>query len=1065
MKHVFAFLAILLPASLVTLAAAEYAAPVKPLPYTAEELLSTRVRDTYEGDNLNLVAFPLGGIGAGCISLAGTGKLVDWEIFNQPNKGYQPRFSFLSVWAKSEGGQPVFKVLEGQLRERLDGPVYLAKGMTSAGHGIGPQQTQAAGLPRMRQCTFIGRFPYARVELSDPALPLAATIEGWSPFIPGNSRESSLPVAVLSVTLRNTSTQRVEFALAANVQNRAGTINEIVREDRFSALVMRDEPRPPDASSMALAIPRQCDMWQRNWKPGHNFMSLQHFVDTFALQGRMDCSEPGSDLAGRAIAGARPDVVFDDFEDGTYGKWQAQGEAFGNRPARTNEFHHQQPVGGTQGKHFVDSFRNNGPADAGVSDRVVGELVSKPFTINRSHLRFLIGGGADETSVGLRLLVDGKTVRSAAGHNSELLASKLWDVQEFAGREAVLQIVDRSSGGWGHVLVDEIVLTDSSELPGRASDLGAGSPTENENAQVGSLGVRRVLAPGESFTLPMLVAWYFPKGPTWRNYYATQWKDAQDVARYVATNLNRLDAETRAFQQTFFDSTLPGTVLEAVSSQLAILRSPTVIRLEDGTLYGWEGCAVNYRLGLGTVNHVWNYQQAVPYLFPDLQRSIIENFWNHGVDERGKVAYRIPTRPGDKGTTRDAADGRNDATGAFPNFRTTHAAADGQFGQICWVYREWRISGDAAWLKRMWPTTKKALEYAWAVWDTDRDGLLDGSHHNTLDLNFSSPETMCGSLYQAALLAGEKMALALGDEAAAGEYRRVFELGKRNSDEKLFNGEYYQQMLPAPGDYQVGAGCLSEQVHGQLYAQMLGLEDIYDRSHIHSALGSLFKYNYCDNFHDRLNANRAYAINEDRGLLIATWPRGGKPVHPLLYCDETQIGYEYQVAGNLLYEGYLLEGLTVIRSIRDRFDGKRRNPFCEFEWGNHYARSMANYNALLALSGFRTDAPRRRIEFAPRVTPENFKGFFAAGDGWGSYSQRAANGKFSARLEMKSGTLRLNEISLVAPAGVLEKAVVTAAGQQLSHRLAIQNGKAVVTLEHELIIPAGAALKITLPSK
>ena len=77
------------------------------LPYRAEELLSRQVRDTYEGDNLNLIAFPLGGIGAGCISLSGAGKLVDWEIFNQPNVGYQPRFSFLSVRAKAEGGVPV----------------------------------------------------------------------------------------------------------------------------------------------------------------------------------------------------------------------------------------------------------------------------------------------------------------------------------------------------------------------------------------------------------------------------------------------------------------------------------------------------------------------------------------------------------------------------------------------------------------------------------------------------------------------------------------------------------------------------------------------------------------------------------------------------------------------------------------------------------------------------------------------------------------------------------------------------------------------------------------------
>jgi uncharacterized protein (DUF608 family) len=851
--------------------------PVKPLPYTAEELLSPTIRDTYEGDSLNLVAFPLGGIGAGCISLSGTGKLVDWEIFNQPNKGYQPRQSFLSVWARAEGEEPVFKVLEGQLRERMDGPLYLAKGMFHEGHGVGPQQTQAAGLPRMRHVRFKGRFPFATVELSDPSLPLAASIAAWSPFIPGNSRDSSLPVAVLEVTLRNTSPKPVEFALAANMQNRAGKINEVVREAGFSALLMHDGKSGPDDTSMALAIPARCDLWQRNWNSGHNFMALQHFVDTFALHGRMD------------------------------------------------------------GHDFSPAAASSGPA-------------------------------------------------------------------------AIIA-------------------------------LGAGPPAKDENALVGSLGVRRVLAPGESFTMPVLIAWYFPNGPTWRNYYATQWSSAGEVARYTLENLSRFSAETRLFQDAFFESSLPGTVLEAVSTQFSILRSPTVIRFETGTLYGWEGCAVAGRLGPGTCNHVWNYQQAIPYLFPDLQRSIIENFWEFGVDATGKVSHRMPDKPGVRGTS--------------------FAAADGQFGQICWVYREWRISGDTAWLKRWWPTTKRALEYAWLVWDTNRDGLLEGSHHNTLDLNFSTPETMCGSLYQAALLAGEKMARAVGDNASAEEYRRVFELGKTNSDKELFNGDYYQQMLPAPGDYQVGAGCLSEQVHGQLYAQMLGLEDIYNRANLRKALASLFKSNYCDNFNDRINANRAYSLNDDRGILIATWPRGGKPVHPLLYCDETQIGYEYQVAGNLLYEGYLLEGLTVIRSIRDRFDGRRRNPFCEFEWGNHYARSMANYNAVLALSGFRTDASSARLEFAPKLGRDDFKTFFAAGEGWGNFRQKADSSGERAAVTVARGKVKVRQLSL-APTRPVNKATVIVGGNIATFRLEQADGRVTFHFSNEQTISPEARMEIEM---
>jgi len=247
-------------------------------------------------------------------------------------------------------------------------------------------------------------------------------------------------------------------------------------------------------------------------------------------------------------------------------------------------------------------------------------------------------------------------------------------------------------------------------------------------------------------------------------------------------------------------------------------------------------------------NHVWNYQQAIPYLFGDLQRSMLENFMFNGLRESdGGVIYRMPVGPGAKVNQQ----------GGFTS------AADGQLGQVCQVYRDWQICGDDAWLRAIWPKTKKALEYAWVAWDKDRDGLLEGRHHNTLDLDFRTPETMCGSLYQAALLAGERMALYMGDAEAAKEYRRVFESGKKLSDEKLFNGEYYHQMLPAPGGYQLGAGSISEQIHGQLYARMLGLEDIYSRDNIRKAAASLFKYNYVTDSYDRINTNRVYSLSGD----------------------------------------------------------------------------------------------------------------------------------------------------------------------------------------------------------
>jgi uncharacterized protein (DUF608 family) len=696
----------------------------------------------------------------------------------------------------------------------------------------------------MRQCRFEGRFPFAKVYLADKTLPVTAAIEGWSPFIPGNSRESSLPAAILNVTLSNPTSKSVEVSVAANVQNRAGAYNQVIREPGFSALYMHDGKE--DGNSMVLATPAAVTTWQQNWRGRgswkNNFMCLQHFVDTFALRGRFDDA--------------------------------------------------------------AEAVTKKGEADPIAEAKAVGD----------------------------------------------------------------------------------------------------------ENSRVGSLGVQMTLGPGEKRTVPFVLGWYYPTigvpsawgGPDevfWKNYYATQWGSGLDVARYAVVNLERLEQETRLFQEAFFSSTLPGVVLEAISSQLSILRSTTVARYPDGTLYGWEGCHFKTRQGFGTCNHVWNYQQAIPYLFSDLQRSMLENFMFNGLKEsNGAIIYRMPVGPGAKVKQQD-------------NFTS---AADGQFGQICQVYRDWQICGDDDWLKAIWPKTKKALEYAWVVWDKDRDGLLEGKHHNTLDLDFRTPETMCGSLYQAALLAGERMALYMSDAEAAKEYRRVFESGKKLSDEKLFNGEYYHQMLPAPGAYQLGSGSISEQIHGQLYARMLGLEDIYSRENIHKAAASLFKYNYVTDFYDRINTNRAYSLGAEGGLLIACWPKAGRPAKPLLYCDETQIGYEYQAAGNMLYEGYILEGLTVIKSIRDRFDGKKRNPFCEFEWGNHYARSMANYNALLGLSGLRYSAVDKMLRLAPKVHEEDFRVFFSVDSGWGLVSQTISSKKHAVRIDVKKGKLAVEKLNLMS---------------------------------------------------
>lgn len=159
---------------------------------------------------------------------------------------------------------------------------------------------------------------------------------------------------------------------------------------------------------------------------------------------------------------SRPDIVLADFEGDTYGGWKAEGEAFGTAPAR-GTLPGQMAVTGFVGKGLVNFFRNG--------DRATGTLTSPEFAVERKHLNFLIGGGGWKGETCMNLLVDGKVVRTATGPNtapggSEALDWASWDVAEFAGKKATLQIVDKSTGGWGHINVDQITQSDTPKQAG-----------------------------------------------------------------------------------------------------------------------------------------------------------------------------------------------------------------------------------------------------------------------------------------------------------------------------------------------------------------------------------------------------------------------------------------------------------------------------------------------------------------------------------------------------------------------------------------------------------------------
>ncbi len=612
------------------------------------------------------------------------------------------------------------------------------------------------------------------------------------------------------------------------------------------------------------------------------------------------------------------------------------------------------------------------------------------------------------------------------------------------------------------------------------------APPRAGGSATGSVAVRCHIKPGETVTVPFLLTWYFPvfehwrkqrvpgegdeeRAPKWRNYYASLWRDAWDVASYVARELDRLHAETKLFRDTLFASTLPTYVLDAVSSQISTLKTPTCLRLEDGAFYGFEGCSNTVGCCEGSCTHVWNYAQALPYLFPSLQRSMLEAHYANCLEDDGYMTFRMPLPLGTKAS------------------RTFHPAADGQMGTVLQVYREWLICGDDAWLRARWPEAKRALEFAWKYWDADKDGVMEGMQHNTYDIEFFGPNTMSGSLYLGALRAAAEMARRLGENDKADEYHALVERGSAWTDEQLWNGSYYEQQVnptaheawpevqrtraerhgkddkfPDWPKWQYGKGCISDQLIGQWYAEMLGLRYLYKRANVRRALQSIFKYNWRPDLTTHPCLLRIYAQNDEAGLLIGTWPRGERPGYAFYFSDEVWCGIEYQVASHLIYEGFVKEGLAIVKGARDRYTGERRNPWNEIECGHHYARSMASYAVLTALCGFSYSAPEQRLGFAPRLFERDFRAFFSVGSGWGQYAQKAARGTAELSVAVKYGSLTLKHLSTSLDLRGKENVTATIGRRRVGAQMTARRDGTVVTFEEPITIERGQTLVVRI---
>lgn len=551
-----------------------------------------------------------------------------------------------------------------------------------------------------------------------------------------------------------------------------------------------------------------------------------------------------------------------------------------------------------------------------------------------------------------------------------------------------------------------------------------------DNNPMASLAVKRSIAPRAKQTFRFFLTWNFPNRYGWSkepvgNYYSTKYVDAWDAAQKIASAMPALEDKTKLFLKAFLSTSLPDVAKEAALFNLSTLRSQTVFRIKSGHMMGWEGVMDEFGSCQGSCTHVWNYEVATPFLFGALARTMRDVEFNYALDSTGLMSFRAGLPLSMASTSKIAA-------------------ADGQMGCIMKIYREWQLSGDNEFLKYNWSKVKKALAFAWIKggWDADQDGVMEGCQHNTMDVEYFGPNPQMEFWYLGALRAGQEMAKFMKDKPFEQQCANLFGRGSKWTDEHLFNGEYYIQKIVTPAsrgevakglmagmgtrdisnpDFQLGEGCLVDQLVGQYMAHICGLGYLADQQNIQTTLRTIMKYNYVEDFSPLFNNMRSYVMGNESGLIMASWPKGRLKV-PFPYFSEAMTGFEYTAAVGMIYENQTEDGLKCIKSIRDRFDGLKRNPFDEPECGHHYARAMASWAAVIALSGFQYSGIGQSMTFTSR--PGRY--FWSNGSAWG-LCQVTPQG---AELEVLKGDLYLKGFTLTGREAYKFKPLHLTAGER-----------------------------------
>ena len=504
---------------------------------------------------------------------------------------------------------------------------------------------------------------------------------------------------------------------------------------------------------------------------------------------------------------------------------------------------------------------------------------------------------------------------------------------------------------------------------GEANDL-LDEEAEGKERRVVALAVSQTIPANGSVSVPFVLSWRYPHRCAWTsgypvrsgaipegmdvgNHYATVYSRAQDAAERLLDGLQDYEAKTVGFVEGILRQSAPDVVKEAALFNLSTLRSETCFRTREGHFYGWEGVMDRGGSCHGNCTHVWGYEHALIDLWPNLAKDMTETQYGPAFATNGCMSFRV-NLPADYKELGSA--------------RCGGAAADGQMQCIVKAYENWKKTGDDEWMRKLYPRIRRSLEFAWVEngWDSDTDGVMEGCQHNTMDVDYYGPNPQMEFLYLAALKAMLALADAYGEPSFAETCRALFVRGSEWTEKNLFNGSYYEHQVrpmkgnpaagtctgtsknPADPDYQLAAGCLVDQLVGDYASRHVGLGGVANEEHSKRAIDTILLRNRTDSDSSQFNNMRDFAFADEPALKMAWYPEGRMPRKPFPYYVENMTGFEYVVAANLAQRGDLARAEQVVRDIRNRYDGRKRNPFDEAECGHHYARALVAWSVLAA---------------------------------------------------------------------------------------------------------------------